>query len=608
MTTTVLPDEVPPAPSNRPSLRSRLVPAMPAPAWVGWVAALVVAAFAGALRFIRLGDPAQVYFDETYYAKDAFGLREYGAEHETLENADALLAQGLHEIFTGGGDFVVHPPLGKWLIAAGDSAWGLLPFGEVMTPTGWRLAAALFGTLSVLLLVRIALRMTRSVLLGASAGLIMALDGLHFTMSRIAMVDIFLTFLILAGFGCLVIDRDRTRARLAAATEAGLGTVNGVAVAWWETLSGVSARLARGADPAYGGDGPYEPSPKPWARVTARLAAAAADRLDTARSADRIAVRWLGVRWWRIAAGVCLGLACGTKWSALFFVAAFGLLTVAWDYGARRSVGQRRAGPRWLVVDAVPAFFQTVGVGAVFYLATWSGWLLGPNGWGRDWSLENPTALTAALPSPLRPVVDALRSLWEYHWQIWNFHSGLSADHDYASRPWEWIVMRTPVAFYYDGDTTECGASSCSSAILSLGTPAVWWLSIPACLVLLGWWVTYRDWRAGAVLLGVAAGWLPWFAYPDRTMFAFYALPMLPFLVLALVLTLGLLMGPDVDHRDFSLRSRIIGGVVYGVVLLLVIANFAYLYPVLSAEVIPYEEWADRMWFSTWIYGNGGPG
>ncbi len=29
------------------------------------------------------------------------------------------------------------------------------------------------------------------------------------------MVDIFLTFWILAGFGCLVIDRDRARARLA---------------------------------------------------------------------------------------------------------------------------------------------------------------------------------------------------------------------------------------------------------------------------------------------------------------------------------------------------------------------------------------------------------
>jgi dolichyl-phosphate-mannose--protein O-mannosyl transferase len=50
------------------------------------------------------------------------------------------------------------------------------------------------------------------------------------------------------------------------------------------------------------------------------------------------------------------------------------------------------------------------------------------------------------------------------------------------------------------------------------------------------------------------------------------------------------------------------GGVLYGVVMLLVIANFAYLYPILSAEVIPYEDWAGRMWFRTWIYGNADPG
>jgi dolichyl-phosphate-mannose--protein O-mannosyl transferase len=31
------------------------------------------------------------------------------------------------------------------------------------------------------------------------------------------------------------------------------------------------------------------------------------------------------------------------------------------------------------------------------------------------------------------------------------------------------------------------------------------------------------------------------------------------------------------------------------------VANFAYLLPVLTAEVIPYSEWADRMWWKSWI-------
>src|SRR5699024_12041088 len=88
---------------------------------------------------------------------------------------------------------------------------------------------------------------------------------------------------------------------------------------------------------------------------------------------DVTTVGWLGMRWWRLAAGLCFGLAVGTKWSALFFVAAFGLLTVAWDYGARRSVGQRhRTFLRWFGIDAVPAFLQTVVVAGLVYLVSWS--------------------------------------------------------------------------------------------------------------------------------------------------------------------------------------------------------------------------------------------
>jgi dolichyl-phosphate-mannose--protein O-mannosyl transferase len=516
---------------------------MPRPAWAGWLGAVLVAAFAGVLRFIRLGEPHGIYFDETYYAKNAFSLWRYGYEHETAENADEMLARGEDAIFTGGADFVVHPPLAKWLIALGDRAWSLLPGMDAMTPAGWRVAAAVFGTLSVLLLVRIALRMTRSWLLGCSAGLIMALDGLHFTLSRIAMVDVFLTFFILAGFGCLVIDRDRTRARLADLTDQGAA-----------------------------------------------------------------AVGWLGMRWWRIGAGLFLGMAVGTKWSALFFLAAFGLLTVAWDYGARRSAGQRGAGLRWLGYDAVPAFVQTVVVAAGVYLATWTGWLATQGGYGRQWGAQATEGALSRLPDWLLGPVNALVSLAHYHVQMLDFHSGLSKPHDYASKPWEWLIMRTPVAFFYDGEQTTCGAARCSSTVLSIGTPAVWWLSILALLVMFGWWVTYRDWRAGAVLLGVAAGWLPWFAYPDRTMFVFYALPMLPFLALAIVLALGLAMGPGETSPGYAPWARVAGGVLYGVVMLLVIANFAYLYPILSAEVIPYEDWAGRMWFRPWIYGNADPG
>jgi dolichyl-phosphate-mannose--protein O-mannosyl transferase len=32
-----------------------------------------------------------------------------------------------------------------------------------------------------------------------------------------------------------------------------------------------------------------------------------------------------------------------------------------------------------------------------------------------------------------------------------------------------------------------------------------------------------------------------------------------------------------------------------------VLLNFAYLYPVLAAKVIPYSQWLARMWYHGWI-------
>ena len=48
------------------------------------------------------------------------------------------------------------------------------------------------------------------------------------------------------------------------------------------------------------------------------------------------------VPWWLLVAGVMFGLACGVKWSALFFAPFFAVMVVVWRIGARRSAGVRR--------------------------------------------------------------------------------------------------------------------------------------------------------------------------------------------------------------------------------------------------------------------------
>ena len=68
--------------------------------------------------------------------------------------------------------------------------------------SGKRIAAAVAGTLTVVVLVRVTRRMTGSTVLGCLAGLLLALDGLHFVLSRTALLDVFLTAWVVAAFAC----------------------------------------------------------------------------------------------------------------------------------------------------------------------------------------------------------------------------------------------------------------------------------------------------------------------------------------------------------------------------------------------------------------------
>ena len=137
----------------------------------------LILGFALTLRLWRLNQPKGYIFDEIYYAKNAASLINDGVE---------LNAQGDAE-------FVVHPPLGKWLIGLGIKVFGNNEFG-------WRISAALVGSASVLLIFMITKSLFNSLFLSNTAAALMSLDGLHLVMSRVALLDIFLMFYILLAF------------------------------------------------------------------------------------------------------------------------------------------------------------------------------------------------------------------------------------------------------------------------------------------------------------------------------------------------------------------------------------------------------------------------
>ncbi len=150
--------------AHRERVRHRLLPPAPTDRVAGWVGALAVTALAGFLRFWQLGQPRAFVFDETYYAKDAYGLLNHGYEQDFVDKADDKILSGNLDVFSDTASYVVHPPLGKWIIATGEQIFGMNPFG-------WRVAVAVLGTLSVLLLARLVRRMTGSTVLGHDRGL-----------------------------------------------------------------------------------------------------------------------------------------------------------------------------------------------------------------------------------------------------------------------------------------------------------------------------------------------------------------------------------------------------------------------------------------------------
>src|SRR4051794_13610831 len=290
------------------------------PLW-GWLGPLLVALFGGFLRFFRLGEPNRIVFDETYYAKDAFSTVKFGVERQFIDGADKVLIAGNTNIFKSCpsvdqcASYVVHPPLGKRMIGLGELILCVNPYG-------WRFAAALLGTISIFILARVARRMTRTTLLGCLAGLLISLDALHFVLSRTALLDMFLMFWALAGFACLVVDRDRARQRLAD---------------WYETSS-----------------------------------------------MNDIGPR-LGWRPWRLAAALCLGAAPGPQWARVLFIIGFPIMSFVWGVGGRRALGLRRPYAGAFRFDLPLAAAWMAIVPALIYIVSFAGWFATDKGYGRNW-------------------------------------------------------------------------------------------------------------------------------------------------------------------------------------------------------------------------------
>ena len=191
-----LPSRIPAAPARRPKPRHEPRRPLPDDRRLAWLLTAALGVTTLAMRLKGISYPRHLLFDEAYYPPQAHELVTWGFEYNR------------------GYSFIVHPPLGKWFIAAGEQLFGY-------TSLGWRFPSAVAGALAVVLLVRLTRRLTGSTLLGLLAGLLLALDTFSFTLSRVGLLDVFLQPLVLGAVACVVVDRDSVRERIRAAAEVG---------------------------------------------------------------------------------------------------------------------------------------------------------------------------------------------------------------------------------------------------------------------------------------------------------------------------------------------------------------------------------------------------
>lgn len=534
----------------------------------GWLGPLVVSILVFLTRVVHLDAIKTLVFDETYYVKDAYGLIKRGYEVQWPKDYDSTFLTGSFKTPLEGA-FVVHPTVGKWLIGLGIKLFGNQPFG-------WRIAVCIAGAVAVYLVGRIVWELFGNARMATLASVLMGLDGVQITLSRTAILDIILEMFILLGVLCVVRDQLSYRPRLIAALASVDATRRTEQLRQrFRRAKNATAANSRGSSRPSTGSG-------------------------STSVFSNFSLAWGPSCWWRpwlFAAGIAFGLAMSVKWSGLYVLAVFGIFVFLRELSARWSTE-----PRWIgssvLTGGIPAFVNLVPIAFLTYVASWIGWFTHSQAWGHT---------NRGL------VADWL----DYHRQIFVFHTNLDATHPYMANPWGWLLQLRPTSFYYQEVPGDCGSSRCIAAVNSLGNPILWWVGFVAFFLIIIAAFGFLDWRAGLIFTGYMATWLPWLVYSNRTIFTFYTVVISPFMIMAVIYLLGLLMGAwrITKDKNWTGRYNLVpalsqvsrGEFITALMILVFIFSAAvFFFPIWTGMPMPEDHYGWRMWLNNpntkWAY------
>lgn len=268
--------------------------------------------------------------------------------------------------------------------------------------------------------------------------------------------------------------------------------------------------------------------------------------------------RWIG-------AGVLLGLAVGTKWAAIPYVAlagcAFLVIRLRDARLAKRPLKSAFSGkdqPHWPGLATIPGLLILGAVSVATYLATFF-----------------PAFFYERDPLTLAGLIPLQKEMYALQTQV-------LAKHTYQSDWWTWPLMIRPIWYFYEWD------QGAQRGVLLIGNPVIMWGGLVAVLACLWAWLRDKAIRPLAVALLWIASLAIYVVIPKSLGFYYYY--HLSAIFLCLVLAVAF------HHFD---RGRNRGREEWFVAAALV--AFVYFYPILAASPLANDQGFRKwMWFPTW--------
>lgn len=519
----------------------------------------MVLLLAAAVRFINIGYPSDsLIFDEVYYVKDAASQLIFGFPTTWPNDIEYQFGSDVLARMSSDALNVVHPPLGKWLIGV-----GMLIFGAESS-IGWRFSVALFGTLSVGVLMLLTHKLTRSLWVASLAGFMLAIEGVSVVMSRVGLLDGFLAFFALLGVLFMAFDHD------------------------WVTHRWLGFMRHRNTSPS-------DVGPMLWWRP------------------------------WLMAAAVSFGCASAVKWSGLYFFAVFMALTVIRDAVIRKRLELRLWALISLVRQSLITLVLTLPFLILTYLASWTGWIVTSGGYNRSWALDNGVASSWAwLPDWVPSLIFYHQDMYTWHSTLQAAHPYLAHPLTWSLALRPTSMLFESAVFGDEG----CPFTQCATAISPIPNVLIWWGGIASIIWLVVWMLrrsvarmnrpklppavavgvfTAQRFRPHAFLLdrgalfavaGFVAGYVPWLITFGRTaVFQFYTVAFAPYLALAVALVIWRVLAEgELLGGESALSRRWIVGVFLSTTVLV----SAYFMPLWLGYQISFEFWNLHMWLPSW--------